>query len=496
MQFAYNDKTVYCIGSNDEYTSLLCCKSIETINKLSFEYLGERLVGLDCIPQRVLLLNLNIDNISICIKKRIEFIAFFYEKHIITDENYMTALSILENQNPDVTDYCLIKQINIIRLVFDIRKESVVLTSKPVHLQIEHTTFCNARCVMCDHYIAHNRGAKHLKLSTLKVLESLFPYVTTVIMHGNGEVLLNPEILQIFELYKKYQIKTSLNTNLSYLSDELLNAMRENCTSIHVSCDGCNKEQYESIRQGLSYSNFLFNMARLSKTCPDTEKVLEVVIMRQNIRNTEEFISLGYQYGFHKVIFNALGCNEWIGNEKDSPYNYAHTAFYYCQKAKEHGKRLGIQVITPFDELCDADNDLLDINSIGCQIGDSDSLHEKYPWYTNTIAVQKLTLTDLLKDGTSTKNCSFEGVCEYPFAKSYIDLNGRVSFCCPASRKIVDTVTWGKSFEMIWNGAEYQKLRESFYHGNLPNMCEGCYFIRNKSLKFFLMNRRKVDKNE
>ena len=84
--------------------------------------------------------------------------SFFYEKHIITDENYMTALSILENQNPDITDYCLIKQINIIRLVFDIRKEAVVLTSKPVHLQIEHTTFCNARCVMCDHYIAHNRG--------------------------------------------------------------------------------------------------------------------------------------------------------------------------------------------------------------------------------------------------------------------------------------------------------------------------------------------------
>lgn len=50
MQFPYNDKTVYCIGSNDEYTSLLCCKSIETIDKLSFEYLGESLVGLDCIP--------------------------------------------------------------------------------------------------------------------------------------------------------------------------------------------------------------------------------------------------------------------------------------------------------------------------------------------------------------------------------------------------------------------------------------------------------------
>ena len=118
--------------------------------------------------------------------------------------------------------------------------------------------------------------------------------------------------------------------------------MRENCISIHVSCDGCSKEQYENIRQGLSYSNFLSNLKRLSSDCSNTEKVLEVVIMRQNIRNTEEFVRLGYYYGFNKIIFNALGCNKWIGNEKDNPYNYAHTAFYYCQRAKQLGKRMGI----------------------------------------------------------------------------------------------------------------------------------------------------------
>lgn len=489
MKVAYNDKIVYCIGSKDEYTSLLNCKRTEIVDKLTLEYLGESLIELNSVPQRVLLMNLDIDNISICIEKKIDFIAFFYRNHVITDENHVTELRILENLNSNIVDYSLVKQINIIRLVFDIRKETIVLTSRPIHLQIEHTTFCNARCIMCDHYIAHNRGARHLKLSTLKTLESLFPYVTTVIMHGNGEALLNPEILQIFDLYKKYHIKTSLNTNLSFLNAELLSVMRENCISIHVSCDGCSKEQYENIRQGLSYSNFLSNLKRLSSDCSNTEKVLEVVIMRQNIRNTEEFVRLGYYYGFNKIIFNALGCNKWIGNEKDNPYNYAHTAFYYCQRAKQLGKRMGIQVIAPFDEYIDVDKDIFDIDSKCCQIEDSDFLHEKYPWYTNTIAVKKITLTDLLRNDAGGTNIRFEGVCEYPFAKSYIDLNGRVSFCCPASRKIVDAVTHEKSFEEIWNGAEYQKLRESFYSGILPHLCESCYFVKNKSLKFLLLNR-------
>ena len=244
-------------------------------------------------------------------------------------------------------EYSLIKQLNLICLFFDITRKSAVLSSLPIHIQMEHTTFCNARCVMCDHFIAHNRGSRHLQLSSIKAMESVLPYASLIIMHGNGEPLINPNIIGIFEIYKKYGIKTSLNTNLSYLTDDILSYLSDNCASIHVSCDGLGEKQYESIRLGLPYSNFLNNLKRLALSCGQTEKVLEVVLMRQNLTNAPAFVRFAHEYGFSKVIFNTLGCNQWIGNEKDGLSNFQSAAVYYCSLAKNEGIFLGITVVTP-----------------------------------------------------------------------------------------------------------------------------------------------------
>ena len=489
-----NNKVVYCVGSKEDYTSLLCCGKLDEFEEMNIKYLGKRIdensVSLSC----VLLMNLDIDNIAYCIVHKIEHLLFFYNQLIITEEDSEIILDYLEDEYLKKADYSKIKQTNIIRLVFEIRRKETILKSKPIHLQIEHTTFCNARCIMCDHYIAHNRNSKHLKLSTLQSIESLLPFVSTVIMHGNGEPLLNPDIIKIFDLYKKYHVKTSLNTNLSFVDEDILSAIRDNCISIHVSCDGSNEKQYESIRQGLSYSTFKSNLKKLSISCPGVEKVLEVVLMRQNIRNTEQFVWLAYDHGFNKVIFNSLGCNKWIGNDEDGLHNYTFTANYYCHTAKELGKRLEIHVITPFDNnTLLIKKDLLDINGRHPSIKDSDFLYKKYPWYTNVIAFERINRYDLSCINPLKITDRYEGICEYPFAKSYINLSGRVSFCCSTSRKIVDIVSFEKSFDEIWNGTEYQKLRETFYCGELPQICSDCCFIKNNSLKFLSWNQKKGD---
>lgn len=481
---AAESEAVYCVGRKEEYVSLL-----HDVQKTSLEgrhlfYLGGKFADETFIPRRVLLMNLDIDNIAYCITRNIPSLSFVYNGHIITEESQQAMLQPLERECLNRGDYAPLKQINMIRLVFDIRRKATVLSARPLHLQIEHTTFCNAKCIMCDHYIAHNRGSKHLGVSTVRALESLFPYVSLVVMHGNGEPLLNPDILKIFELYQKYRIKTSLNTNLSYLNEEILGAIRENCASIHVSCDGSSADQYESIRQGLSYETFLTNLKKLSVDCPKVEKVMEVVLMRQNIRNAEAFVRLAYEYGFGKVIFNALGCNEWIGNNRDDPFRYSRTAFYHCSLAKELGQKLGILVVTPFDDVRAAGQDDFDIEATYPPAEPSDLLHEKYGWYTNTLAFKKLQPGDVLDLDPGKPSNRYTGLCEYPFAKSYIDLEGRVSFCCPASRKIVDKISHEKHFDKIWNGREYQTLRETFYRGDLPSLCRDCYFIRNHSLKF------------
>ncbi len=486
MSFACKSEiTVCCVGETTEYASFV--NYIENDNEkqaVEYVYYGEYLSASRAFGRSVLLLNTVISNISFCVINDIEQLSFFHNNYIISETD-SSLLKRLEREYLANKSYLFLKQLNIIKLVFDVRKKSVVLASLPLHIQIEHTTFCNARCIMCDHYIAHNRGSRHLRLSTVKTLESLFPYVSMIIMHGNGEPLINPDIFPILELYKKYHIGISLNTNLSYLPEDILSLLRDTCKSVHVSCDGTSRKQYEAIRQGLSYSGFIGNIKRLVSVCRKTEKVLEVVLMRQNIQDTKKFVQFAHNYGFTKVIFNALGCNKWIGNEGDGLHHCHSLAMYYCTLAKEEGKHLGVTVVTPFEFLPEGKKRIIEnvrmIREAPSGLLDSQTLHNKYPWYTNTIAFKKLNMQSI---SMSDKTYNIRGICEYPFAKTYIDLCGNVSFCCPASRKIVDTISDKNKFKDIWNGRAYRRMREIYYRKGMPLLCIDCMFVKNRELNF------------
>lgn len=475
-------ETISCVGKKSEYASLL---SAIVDPKYRFTYYGERLSDNHPFGKCVMLLNTEIINISYCIKNSVNRVLFFHRGYILSPKD-VVLISELEQRYIRESAYLALKELNVIKLLFDVLKKNVALTSFPMHIQMEHTTFCNAKCIMCDHYIAHNRGSRHLTLNTVRTIEPLLPYATLIVLHGNGEPLINPNLPEILSLYKKYQVSLSLNTNLSYLPDDILWLLKSQCRSIHVSCDGSNEQQYESIRLGLSYSEFIKNVKRLQSVCSNTEKVLEVVLMRQNIKDAVNFVKFAYDNGFLEIIFNALGCNKWIKNEHDGLHNFLPAAQYFCSAAKSEGIRLGIKVETPFDSASNSIYNNISLPNICCTtreqgLENSKKLHKQYEWYTNTIAVEQL---DLRCIWDHVEACSTHGICEYPFAKTYIDLNGNVSFCCPASRKIIDSISNERSFPDIWNSKAYQSMRESFYQKRLPHLCRDCYFIQRRDLRF------------
>ena len=484
-----DDRKIYCVGRREDFERLAA---------------GPRKAGCDFIrcgndfgaaggpSDRYLLLDADPARIAHCIKNGLGNVCFYHNGVVLSgsDENCMADL---ERAYLNDREYGLLKELNLIRMFFDVTARRTVMNSLPVHIQLETTTFCNARCIMCDHYIAHNRGSRHLEASSVEKLSSILPYVSEIILHGNGEPLIHPRIVEIFGLYRKYEIPVSLNTNLSYLTDDILSSMKSGCSNIHVSCDGINAGQYESIRTGLSYARFLENLERLENACGDIERILEVVLMRQNIRNAAEFVGFAHDHGFRKVIFNALGCNEWIGNTADGLRNFRPLAYASCMRAREEGTRLGIAVVTPFDGVPEPlpeepgeSGDTALASGEYPAPGLSRILHEKYPWYTNTIAVEKLDPAGALADSGSP---DIRGVCEHPFAKTYIDLSGNVSVCCPRSRLIVGTVSSDRTFEEIWNCETYQRIRETFYQRKLPVLCNDCYLIDNNSLSFMTADR-------
>ncbi len=473
-------KRIFCIGKQENFDRFI---SEPHDSDCDFVYFGEE--PNDGIQEGggILLLECDLKNIAYFVRDNTPNVSFLHNGRILS-ENDPGEMNRFQDEYLRTGDFDCLKDLNAIRMFFDISEKKTQMSAYPLHIQLETTTFCNAHCIMCDHFIAHNRGSAHLTVESIDKLASVLPFASMVIMHGNGEPLINPQIISIFEKYRKYHIQVSLNTNLSYLSDEILFCLNQSCSSLHVSCDGTDEKQYESIRLGLSYSKFIENVRKLSRLDESIDRVLEVVLMRQNMKETVKFVRFAHEYGFSKVIFNPLGCNEWIGNSGDGIREYETTAYQNCLKAQEEGARLGVFVVTPFDGV-DLHSIRPDIKVVSdtysyCSEEDSRRLFEMYPWYTNTIAVRDLEPKSLLP----VRSCSISGVCEYPFGKTYIDLEGRVSACCPASRRIIDMISEEKPFVEIWNCKKYMDLRKCFYDGTIPNLCMDCFLMKNDSLVF------------
>lgn len=431
---------------------------------------------------RIEMADFDLTVLASCIRRNIRNISVYIENVPISFGEY-EKIANLEKEFLAKRNYIALKKLNLLHCVYEVLDGHTCLACYPSHLQLEHTTYCNARCIMCDHYIAHNRGSNHLSLEKLKYLESMFPYLQEIIIHGNGEPLIHPGIENFFEVYQRYGIRVSFNTNLSVLTPALVLCIKNNCDVLHISCDGCTKEQYEGIRQGLNFDTFCKNLKELREGAPDVHLIMEVVLMKQNINNAVDFVKLAERYGINEVAFSKVSVNGVIENGSDSLEDCNVEAADICSRAVIYGKTHNIIVRSPYPLTFNQNKKSKIEQRRFPEEKISDIYHERYPEYTNTIAFHDLLRSEIKPIGNHQG--MLNGVCEYPFAKVYIDLNGNVSTCCPMSRKIIGRISKETPIEQIWNCEDYQKIRKVFLDGNLPGFCSlSCRYWSSNSLLF------------
>ena len=240
-----------------------------------------------------------------------------------------------------------VKEINRIKMELNYITRKEYLDSFPSQLQIESTSFCNAQCIMCNHYYGANYGSMDMNEKIIDKLEELFPYIRTVIMHGNGEPFLSRMFERCADKYSQYGIKLTTNTNLSILNDSHIEIINRSFDNIRVSCDGCTKEIYEGIRENLSFEVFEENLTKLRDKCPDVQKIMVSVIMRQNIEQLPELVSFAANYGFDEILFLDLSPNLLLDNEKDHVSRFRYLAAEQSRLALAKGEKLGIKVTFP-----------------------------------------------------------------------------------------------------------------------------------------------------
>ncbi len=177
-----------------------------------------------------------------------------------------------------------------------------ILEGFPIHLDIEATSACNLKCVMCPRTEMVEAGnfwsVKAFDLDSYKRLidEGVSQGLCSVKYNYLGEPLMNRNIVEMIRYAKQAGVlDVMFNTNAALLDEKTARALIESgLDKLFFSFDSPVPERYESIRVGASYDqvlnnikNFMHLREELGSIKPFTR--VSMVLMQENQQEWEEF---------------------------------------------------------------------------------------------------------------------------------------------------------------------------------------------------------------
>ncbi|HIN33239.1 MAG TPA: radical SAM protein [Nitrospirales bacterium] len=150
--------------------------------------------------------------------------------------------------------------------------ELKVIEQHPPCVQIEPTSICNFRCIMCyqiDETFSHKSSGfmGHMSLDLFKkVIDQIAGSVEAVTLASRGEPLLNLEILEMIAYCRGKFLALKVNTNAALLNERMAHGLlSSDMQTLVFSIDSADKEQYERIRVNGNFEKILANLELFQK---------------------------------------------------------------------------------------------------------------------------------------------------------------------------------------------------------------------------------------
>lgn len=177
-----------------------------------------------------------------------------------------------------------------------------ILEGFPIHLDIEATSACNLKCVMCPRTEMVEAGnfwsVKAFDLESYKRLidEGVQQGLSSVKYNYLGEPLLNKNIVEMIEYAKQAGVlDVMFNTNAALLDEKTARALIESgLDKLFFSFDSPDSERYERIRVGASYDQVLSNIKNFMQIREEMKAIkpftrVSMVLMQENQQEWEDF---------------------------------------------------------------------------------------------------------------------------------------------------------------------------------------------------------------
>lgn len=357
------------------------------------------------------------------------------------------------------------------------------LKQAPIRIDAELHTRCNLNCIMCDRRNSvydklDEEGRNKMEMPVNKWVqiaeESGKMGVKAWNISGLCEPLAKPEVLfPTMRMIKAYDMFGELTTNGTLWNEKFMKETIEmGWDSVCISIDSSDAETHDFIRgvRGTfkKATNTLLKFNKLRKKYKTSLPVLtvNVVLNKLNYLKLKEIVKMAYTLGADAifvepiVVFTKL-CNELKMGQKEIS-EFMRIAEESQEIAKECGIVLDITAISP------------EIESIKYKEleGEMVPIFSKKKFDEELIKKSGNIKNILIEEAKSFSDRIFSIPCYYPWFFLMIRANGSTVHC--GEWRGDEENVRNKNLGEVWFGNYFERIRNQFSEGELPQFCEKC----------------------
>ncbi|MEW5761021.1 MAG: radical SAM protein [Candidatus Thermoplasmatota archaeon] len=152
--------------------------------------------------------------------------------------------------------------------------------SYPFKIEVEHTTVCDKKCIICEHTYWDEKS-ETITIEQFKKIIDQFPGLKWMNITGEGSGFLNKDFLKMIEYARAKKISVNFVDEFDFIDEGKTKKLIElgvNC--IWCSMDGATKETYEKIKVGCNFDRVLENIKTLIRLKKEIGTPFPVICFR------------------------------------------------------------------------------------------------------------------------------------------------------------------------------------------------------------------------
>ena len=325
------------------------------------------------------------------------------------------------------------------------------------------TTHCNLRCSICGSqealdYEKTKRRAIDPDVLT-QVADTIFPYVSVIILASLGEPLVYPYIEILLDKAFQYGCAIKLESNGTALSSKRIKQICRIRGELFFSIDATG-ELFNKMRKGADWDKVNKNISTLMKLRnPELTKInIYPTVSKQTIGDMLNIVKWAVGIGVQEVTFHSYDPTMFAKEQRPTEEDFLPQVEKICQFLKQ--------------EVALSEQKEISIKVNGLEVNSAYSSREFMP--PNGLPINNPIRKERYKNN--------EYICNVPRQHLEIGLDGQIYPCVWTGARPQDN-TMGlantpENFSQAWFGLRYRQARESLKVGSkMPKafaQCESC----------------------